>query len=80
MPLNGEPKYPSRRTYVVKVRSDAKPDALAGRLENLMTGRQSEFASGRELLDSIAGDLEASGDRRFADATGSNRPERLDEP
>ena len=80
MPLNGEPKYPSRRTYVVKVRSDAKPDALAGRLENLMTGRQSEFASGRELLDSIAGALEASGDQRLVDATGSDRPKRPDEP
>ena len=79
MPLNGEPKYPSRRTYVVKVRSDAKPDALAGRLENLMTGRQSEFASGRELLASIAGDLEESGDQRFVDGTGSDRPKRPNE-
>lgn len=78
MPLNGEPKYPSRRTYVVKVRSDAKPDALAGRLEN-MTGRQSEFASGRELLASIAGDLEGSGDQRFVDGTGSDRPKRPNE-
>lgn len=57
MPLNPESKYPSRRTYVVKVRSDAKPDALAGRLENLVTGQQREFASGDELLDSIADDL-----------------------
>jgi hypothetical protein len=80
MPLNRQPKYPSRRTYVVKVRSDAKSDALAGRLENLMTGRQFEFASGRELLDSIAVDLEASGDRRCVDATTSDRPKRPDEP
>ena len=79
MPLNGEPKYPSRRTYVVKVRSDPKPDALAGRLENLMTGRQSEFASGRELLASIAGDLERGGDQRFVDGTGSDRPKRPNE-
>jgi hypothetical protein len=43
----------------VKVRGDATPHALAGRLENLVTGRQREFASGRELLESIAGDLEA---------------------
>jgi len=61
MTLRPEPKYPSRRAYVLKVRSDAKPDALAGRLENLVTGRQSEFASARELLDSIASDLAASG-------------------
>ena len=60
MSLNPESKYPSRRAYVVKVRSDAKPGALAGRLENLVTGQSREFASGRELLDSIASDLEAS--------------------
>jgi hypothetical protein len=60
MSLNPESKYPSRRTYVLKVRGDAKPGAPAGRLENLVTGRQHEFASGRELLESIASDLAAS--------------------
>jgi hypothetical protein len=60
MALNAESKYPARRAYVLKVRRDAQPGALAGRLENLVTGRQCEFASGRELLDSIASDLEAS--------------------
>jgi 3-hydroxyisobutyrate dehydrogenase-like beta-hydroxyacid dehydrogenase len=62
MTLNVQSKYPSRRTYVLKVRGDAQPDALAGRLENLVTGRQHEFASARELLDAIAAELEASGD------------------
>jgi hypothetical protein len=70
MPLSRKPKYPSRRAYVLKVRSDATPDTLAGRLENLVTGRQAEFASGHELLDSIASDLEASGEQRPVDATG----------
>jgi hypothetical protein len=60
MTLSPEAKYPNRRAYVVKVRSDAKPGALVGRLENLVTGQQRDFASGRELLDSIASDLEAS--------------------
>ena len=60
MTFNTDSKYPTRRAYVVKVRGDAKPDSLAGRLENLVTGRQREFASGRELLESIAGDLEAT--------------------
>ena len=60
MPLNPEAKYPSRRAYVVKVRSDAQPDELAGRLENLVTGQSREFASGGELLKSIAEDLEAN--------------------
>ena len=59
MTLNREPKYPNRRAYVLKLRGDAKPDTLAGRLENLVTGRQREFASGHELLDSIASDLKA---------------------
>jgi hypothetical protein len=59
MTFNAQSKYPSRRAYVLKMRSDATPDALAGRLENLVTGQQLEFASGRELLDAIAAELEA---------------------
>ena len=62
MPLNQQTKYPSRRAYVLKVRSDAKPDALAGRLENIVTGQQRDFASSEELLDSIANDLKAAAD------------------
>jgi len=60
MSLNTESKYPSRRAYVVKVRSDAKPDELAGRVENLVTGSSREFASGEELLESLASDLKAN--------------------
>jgi hypothetical protein len=60
MPLKSESTYSSRRTYVVKLRSDAGPRALAGRLENLVTGGQREFVSGQELLESITRDLEAS--------------------
>jgi hypothetical protein len=71
MPLDPESKYPTRRAYVVKVRSDAGPGALAGRLENLVTGRRREFASGRELLDSIVSDLEAGADGRAADPSGT---------
>jgi len=59
MSLKREPKYRSRRAYVFKVRSDATSDALAGRLENLVTGIQLEFESGYELLQSIASDLDA---------------------
>jgi hypothetical protein len=59
MPLKSESTYPSRRTYVLKLRSDAGPSALAGRLENLVTGGQREFVSGEELLESIARDLRA---------------------
>jgi hypothetical protein len=59
MTLNPEPKYPTRRAYVVKVRADAKPDDLSGRLENVVTGERRDFASGQELLESIARDLQA---------------------
>lgn len=57
MSLSPESKYPSRRTYVLKLRSDAKPDALAGRLENIVTGRQHAFESACELVDSITSEL-----------------------
>ena len=76
MTLNPESKYPNRRTYVLKVRSDAKLDALAGRLENLVTGQQREFTSGHELLESIASDLEASTPARSVDAARSDDQER----
>jgi hypothetical protein len=57
MVLNPESKYPNRRAYVVKLRGDATSAALAGRIENLVTGRQHEFSSAEELLASIASDL-----------------------
>lgn len=60
MSLDREPKYPNRRAFVVKVRSDAKPDALAGRVENLVTGASREFTTGEELLESLASDLAAN--------------------
>jgi hypothetical protein len=68
MTLKSESTYPSRRTYVLKLRSDAGPDALAGRLENLVTGGQREFVSGQALLESIASDLQASAAERSAEA------------
>jgi hypothetical protein len=61
MTLKSESTYPSRRTYVLKLRSDASRHVLSGRLENLVTGGQREFASGHELLESIASDLGTSG-------------------
>ena len=62
MSFNSEPKYPNRLAYVLKLRSDAKPGAIAGRLENLATGRQSDFASAPELLASIAQDITPGAD------------------
>ena len=76
MTLNPESKYPNRPTYVPKVRTDAKPHALAGRLENLVTGHQREFMSGHELLESLASDLEASTAARSVDAARNDDQER----
>ena len=67
MTLDPKSKYPSRRTYVVKVRRDAKRDALSGRLENIVTGQQREFASAAELLDSLASDIETAALEQPAD-------------
>lgn len=61
MTLKTDPKYPSRRTYVVKVLGNATPDALCGRLENLVTCKQTDFTSARELFDLIARDIESCG-------------------
>ena len=61
MTLRADTKYPSRRTYVVKVRSDATPGALCGRLENLVTCKQSDFTSAHELSELIARDIESCG-------------------
>jgi hypothetical protein len=67
MVLNAESKYPNRRAYVLKLRNDAQPGALAGRIENLVTGEQVEFACARELLESLVRDLEAAAGARAAD-------------
>jgi hypothetical protein len=67
--LNPESKYPNRRAYVLKLRGDATPGAIAGRLENLVTGRQREFASATELLEAVVSDLESGAAERPADDT-----------
>jgi hypothetical protein len=71
MVLNPESMYPNRRAYVVKLRRDAAPAALAGRLENLVTGRQHEFSSADELLASIAVDLASATSDGAADEDGA---------
>ena len=59
--LKADSKYPSRRTYVLKLHRDATPDAFCGRLENLVTCKHNDFTSVRELLDLIARDMESPG-------------------
>ena len=60
MVLNAESLYPSRRAFVLKLRRDARPDALAGRIENLVTGQKLDFASAQELLESLVRELQAA--------------------
>lgn len=61
MTLRADPKYPTRRSYVLKLLGDATADALCGRLENLVTCQQSDFTSARELFDLIARDITSCG-------------------
>lgn len=69
MVLNPESKYPNRRAYVLKLRSDATQGALVGRLENLVSGRQREFSSAEELLESIVSDLASTAGESAADTS-----------
>ena len=48
--------YPTSRTWVLKLHRDALPSAgvLIGRLENVTTGAQFQFASATELLACLA--------------------------
>lgn len=57
MTLRSDSKYPIHLTYVVKLSSDATPDALCGRLENLVSGKHGEFTSANELFRLMTVDL-----------------------
>lgn len=59
MTLRADSKYPIHRAYVVKLRSEATPEALCGRLENLVSGKQRDFTSAHELFGLMACDLDA---------------------
>jgi hypothetical protein len=71
MILRTETQYPNRRTYVLKLCSDATPRALAGRLENLVSGKQREFTSASELLSLIADDIAGAERPRNANRTST---------
>jgi len=59
MTLNLHAKYPSTRSYVLKLHRDAGPQRtrLAGRLENMATGHCFEFSTGEQLLACLAEDM-----------------------
>ena len=68
MMLRADPKFPARLTYVVKFRSDATLNFLCGRLENLVSCKQSEFVSARQLCELIARDFESNADEPAGDS------------
>jgi len=73
MSLKADSKYPNRRAYVIKLRADATPHALAGRTENLVSGRQREFASGSDLINCLARDLLEDTNELPVDAAGDEK-------
>jgi len=66
MTLRSDSKYPIHLTYVVKLSSDATPDALCGRIENLVSGKHGDFTSASELLRLMTAGLGAA-DRKSVD-------------
>ena len=81
MALNVEAKYPNRRTYVLKLRHDARADTLAGRIENLVTGDRLEFESAHALIVCLGQDLDAaSGEREQQLAEGREPNDRTAPP
>lgn len=60
MMLRSDSKYPIYLAYVVKLSSDATPDVLCGRVENLVSGKQRDFTSATELFQFISIDLKSS--------------------
>jgi hypothetical protein len=61
MTLRSDSKFPVHRAYVVKLSSDASPGALRGRLENLVSGKASDFTSASELFRLMTVDLGSAG-------------------
>jgi hypothetical protein len=59
MTLNSQSTYPSTRRYVLKLHRDASPrrEQIAGRLENMSSGRHFEFNGAEELFECLAADM-----------------------
>jgi hypothetical protein len=62
--LANQPTYPQSRTYVLKLHSDAVPEAghVSGVIENLTTGERFRFVNGEELIAILAGESRDSVD------------------
>lgn len=73
MTLRNLPSFPSRRRYVIKFHDDAQahPGGLAGKLENVVSGRQFDFRSDQELIALLVRDLRCSADAEPAAGSDS---------
>ncbi len=62
MTLNSRSNYPSTRSYVLKLHRDAIPrrEQMAGRLENMTSGRHFDFNNVDELFAYLAEDMTSS--------------------
>lgn len=59
MNMNPHPTYSSALSYVLQLRQDAPPGTkyIAGRIENLRSGKRIDFASADELLAVLHADF-----------------------
>jgi hypothetical protein len=59
MTLNAQSTFPSSRRYVLKLHRDASPhrEQIAGRLENMASGRSFDFNSADELFACLKADM-----------------------
>lgn len=64
MTLNSQATYPFTRSYVVKLHRDAMPQRgdIAGRLENMASGRHFDFRTADELIACLMQDAARSSD------------------
>ena len=62
MVLDPRSTFPSTRNYVLKLHRDAQPEdgRIAGRLENMSSGRCFEFGTAAQLIACLAFDAQAN--------------------
>jgi len=61
MTLNPTPIYPAAGSYVLRLHRDSRPELgqLMGRIEHVVSGNSSDFATGAELLAWLSGQRKA---------------------
>jgi len=59
MPLDSQTQYPSKRSYVLKLHRDARPDQglIMGTLDNMYSGQHCVFQSLQELIACLSSEM-----------------------